>query len=214
MTLNSATLALLAVALARVTSSQEPPPVPEHFDSPDGAPPSLETVCDLKPEPARHLCVAYCEELECDRPDIYASRTDSRGCLTLSSRYQEWFGEALPCESDCPCIDVLESFASIADRWVTYSGSICDTAVCSDESCGKDFLALAVRAEDLLAYVWTDCEGPSCQPTGSMPYSACWDGVGPRVPVNYPEALACMAILDEVITAADAQCRGRDFRSP
>jgi hypothetical protein len=72
-------------------------------DTPDGTPPSGETVCDGEVGAAYGLCTAYCEAMDCESDDPSASET---ACNKVGTKFQNITGRAVPCEVPavtCPC---------------------------------------------------------------------------------------------------------------
>jgi hypothetical protein len=75
--------------------------------TPDGKPPSRETVCDNEEGAAYGLCVAYCEAMDCTDPN---QRASNQGCESVKNNFEKHTGRSLPCE--CPC-GMLQLFADI-----------------------------------------------------------------------------------------------------
>ena len=113
--------------------------------TPDGVPPSLETVCDAETGAAYGLCNAYCEAMDCDSPDPHASAT---ACAKVGSKFQNVTGRAVPCDLSCPCTSipafnaVLAAASSCFDADATLSASngtgeaFSDTPELTSFSCG------------------------------------------------------------------------------
>ena len=79
--------------------------------TPDGQPPSVETVCDNEKGVLFGLCNAYCEAQDCTDPNQRSSNT---ACEQLSKNWDKHSdGRPFPCETKCPCADMLELFAKI-----------------------------------------------------------------------------------------------------
>lgn len=83
--------------------------------TPDGKPPSQETVCDGQTGAAFGLCNAYCEAMDCDSPNHRAS---DNACAQVKKNYERKTGQPLPCEVVCPCVSLLPLFASLANGTV------------------------------------------------------------------------------------------------
>lgn len=83
--------------------------------TPDGKPPSQETVCDMESGAAFGLCNAYCEAMDCDSPNHRAS---DQGCEQVKANFEKKTGRPLPCESACPCFSAHMLFADIASQAV------------------------------------------------------------------------------------------------
>ena len=78
--------------------------------TPDGMPPSEETVCDQYSGAAFGLCNAYCEAMDCDSPMPKASAT---ACEKVQANFKKKTGEDLSCGMTCDdlfaeCIGLLE----------------------------------------------------------------------------------------------------------
>jgi hypothetical protein len=74
--------------------------------TPDGAPPAEETVCDAETGAAYGLCNAYCEAMDCDSDEPSASAT---ACGKVRGKFQNITGRDVPCEAPaCPCTSLPE----------------------------------------------------------------------------------------------------------
>lgn len=74
--------------------------------TPDGQPPSQETVCDAETGAAYGLCNAYCEAMDCDSNEPDASAT---ACGKVRGKFQNITGRDVPCEEVvvvCPCTSI------------------------------------------------------------------------------------------------------------
>ena len=74
--------------------------------TPDGTPPSGETVCDAETGAAYGLCTAYCEAMDCDSDEPSPSAT---ACGKVRSKFQNVTGRNVPCEVPvitCPCTSI------------------------------------------------------------------------------------------------------------
>jgi len=93
--------------------------------TPDGQPPSEETVCDNESGAAFGLCTAYCEAMDCDSDTPHASAT---ACSKVRNKFMQITGRDLPCQAViCPCNDpaVNPLFAdTVAGRTVILSCTI------------------------------------------------------------------------------------------
>jgi hypothetical protein len=78
--------------------------------TPDGQPPSQETVCDNETGAAFGLCNAYCEAMDCDSPNHHAS---DNACAAVKRNFERKTGRPLPCEMTCPCPEHLPVYAAI-----------------------------------------------------------------------------------------------------
>ncbi len=71
--------------------------------TPDGVPPSGETICQGQTGAAHGLCTAYCEAMDCDSATPQASQ---KACDKVAANYAKITGQGtLPC--DCPCVTEL-----------------------------------------------------------------------------------------------------------
>src|ERR1700759_1156722 len=80
--------------------------------TPDGQPPSEETVCDGLHGALFGLCNAYCEAMDCDSPNHHAS--DTACAQTLQNYMKHSGGQPPPCAVTCPCPQCLPLFAALA----------------------------------------------------------------------------------------------------
>lgn len=80
--------------------------------TPDGQPPSVETVCDAEVGAAFGLCNAYCEAMDCDSPNHRAS---DRACQVVGENFTERTGRPLPCQVTCPCVGQLPIFTDVIE---------------------------------------------------------------------------------------------------
>ncbi|HYN20836.1 MAG TPA: hypothetical protein VE078_07750 [Thermoanaerobaculia bacterium] len=98
-------LCILALALLVAAA-------PTAAKTPDGMPPSEETVCDGQVGAAYGLCTAYCEAMDCDSPEPNASAT---ACSRVQANFLRHTGMPLPCDVACPCPEELPLFADFVD---------------------------------------------------------------------------------------------------
>jgi len=76
--------------------------------TPDGSPPSQETVCDGQTGAAYGLCTAFCEAMDCDSDDPQASQT---ACDKVGAKFLTITGQAPPCVVPaCPCVGGVPGF--------------------------------------------------------------------------------------------------------
>ncbi len=71
--------------------------------TPDGEPPSYESVCDEETGAAFGLCNAYCEAMDCDSAEPAAS---AEACAKVGLRFENITGREPPCDVPdlvCPC---------------------------------------------------------------------------------------------------------------
>ena len=89
--------------------------------TPDGLPPSVETVCDNETGAAFGLCNAYCEAMDCDSGAPQASQ---KACDKVRDNFVKQTGEAPPC--DCPCVTqypgFIETLNSITSQDTCFHG--------------------------------------------------------------------------------------------
>jgi hypothetical protein len=95
--------------------------VPALALTPDGQPPSVETVCDSQSGAAFGLCNAYCEAMDCDSANPQASAT---ACQRVRDNYTRITGQPLPCDVTCPCGGQFALFAQITSGGVQVSQCI------------------------------------------------------------------------------------------
>ena len=78
--------------------------------TPDGSPPSVETVCDNEQGAAFGLCNAYCEAMDCDSPNHRAS---DNACASVRRNFERKTGRPMPCQVTCPCGALVGLFGAI-----------------------------------------------------------------------------------------------------
>jgi hypothetical protein len=79
--------------------------------TPDGQPPSEETVCSGLDGVLFGLCNAYCEAMDCDSPQPQASPT---ACARVLGNFMKHSGgQPPPCAVTCPCPEGLPLFADL-----------------------------------------------------------------------------------------------------
>lgn len=66
--------------------------------TPDGEPPSVETVCNDQVGAAFGLCNAYCEAMDCDSGEPQASEN---ACNRVLSKFEQLTGTTPPCDAFC-----------------------------------------------------------------------------------------------------------------
>jgi hypothetical protein len=98
----------VAAASAQPGTASEAWTNPDHtsLGTPDGVPPSGETICAGQVGAAHGLCTAYCEAMDCDSANPQASPT---ACSKVRENYVKHTGQAPPC--DCPCMTQFPGFA-------------------------------------------------------------------------------------------------------
>ena len=139
--------------------------------TPDGKPPSQETVCDAETGAAFGLCNAYCEAMDCDSPNHHASDT---ACEHVKRNFERHTGRPLPCEATCPCVTRLPLFGNLVSRAATAQQCIDDGQVIS-----------VVTPVGTFAVVNNAAESAFCSVSLSPPFIA----------LTATEALVCRATL-------------------
>lgn len=149
--------------------------------TPDGQPPSVETVCDNETGAAFGLCNAYCEAMDCDSPNHHAS---DQGCASVKRNFEKKTGRPLPCEATCPCGGLLPLFADIVSGAATVTLCIADATLVS---------------------VVTDSGAFSVVFAGPPPF--CSDNAEPPfVELTATEELVCRAALREAAARQGIPC--------
>jgi len=93
--------------------------------TPDGQPPSEETVCDSLDGVLFGLCNAYCEAMDCDSPQPQASPT---ACSRVLDNFKKHSGGQIPpCVATCPCGAAIPLFAAIVSGTVTVQQCFADS---------------------------------------------------------------------------------------
>jgi hypothetical protein len=93
--------------------------------TPDGQPPSEETVCSSLDGVLFGLCNAYCEAMDCDSPQPQASPTACARVLSNFMRHSG--GQPPPCAVTCPCGAAIPLFSSIVSGSVTVQQCVIDS---------------------------------------------------------------------------------------
>jgi hypothetical protein len=94
--------------------------------TPDGKPPSEETVCDGLKGALFGLCNAYCEAMDCDSPNPHASPT---ACAQVLGNFMKHSGgQPPPCAVTCPCGAAIPLFGDIVSGSVPVQQCIADPA--------------------------------------------------------------------------------------
>jgi hypothetical protein len=103
----------LLLALAAAGAAQQAPSAADvqawmgtaGHGTPDGVPPSGETVCNGLIGDAHGLCTAYCEAMDCDSGAPQASQ---KACEKVRDNFIKHTGQNPPC--DCPCVAQVPGF--------------------------------------------------------------------------------------------------------
>src|SRR5690349_4423122 len=150
--------------------------------TPDGQPPSQETVCDNESGAAYGLCNAYCEAMDCDDADHHAS---DKGCEAVRRNFERKTGRPMPCEMTCPCAGLLQLFADINSGAAVVTGCFID----------DNFLTVTVNNGDQAVI-------------GNGPPGTCSvNGEAPFVELTEAELLVCRVSLRKAVEAQGVLCR-------
>jgi hypothetical protein len=153
--------------------------------TPDGHPPSSETVCDAETGAAYGLCNAYCEAMDCDSDDPSASAT---ACSKVASKFQNVTGRDVPCALACPCtsIPTFNTHLETVDRCRKFG------------STGIDF------SDTLLANAYsTVVRAPNTNPICG---SNVRGGVSIFLPITPEEAELCYQLVLDAIASNAVTC--------
>jgi len=150
--------------------------------TPDGKPPSVETVCDGQTGAAFGLCNAYCEAMDCDSPNHDASDT---ACAQVKKNYEKKTGHPLPCEIVCPCGNQFPLFADLANGTVTV------------QNCVSTPLIISVDTPDGTFAIVDNAETP---PFCSVNLEA------PFLELTQDEVASCRDLLRKAATAQNVAC--------
>jgi hypothetical protein len=148
--------------------------------TPDGQPPSVETVCDNETGAAFGLCNAYCEAMDCDSPNPHASE---QGCASVRNNFERKTGRPMPCEAVCPCIGLLSLFADIVN------------GTASVQQCFIEPTVISVVTSESLALV-----------VAGTPSFCSVDAEPPFVDLTATEELVCRVALREAAEAQGIPC--------
>ena len=163
------TLALLASVL------------PAAAKTPDGQPPSEETICDNQTGAAYGLCNAYCEAMDCDSPAPQASPT---ACARVLANFMRHAGTAPPCDVACPCPETLPLFAAFVNRTQPI------------QECFITPVSVSVSAADNQFSIVVNEVERTCSDNGLPPF----------VPLTETEALVCRLLLRDTAAAQGVAC--------
>lgn len=117
--------------------------------TPDGMPPSVETVCDNETGAAFGLCNAYCEAMDCDSPNHHAS---DNGCEHVKANFERKTGRPLPCEVQCPCFEQFDLFADIQSGAATVSQCFIEPTVISVITDSDAFALVVANTPDMAPF--------------------------------------------------------------
>lgn len=150
--------------------------------TPDGKPPSEETVCDNETGAAFGLCNAYCEAMDCDSPNHRASDT---ACAQVKKNFEKKTGRPLPCEASCPCVEQLDLFSGIVN------GDL-NVDLCLTDS---DLLSVVVD-DGSFAFVSSATEPPVCSANLEPPF----------IELTTDEVMICRDLLRNASEAQGVNC--------
>jgi hypothetical protein len=156
--------------------------------TPDGTPPSSETVCDGQAGAAYGLCTAFCEAMDCDSDDPQASQT---ACDKVGAKFLNITGQAPPCAvPTCPCVGGVPGFSEALNG--EFGGlTRCQESVFPEF--GIDSVTLTTGDGHTVNSVAGPNNGCSLRPGGTL-----------FLPND--QALACSALLRETAVAAGLTC--------
>lgn len=152
--------------------------------TPDGKPPSEETVCDGLNGAQFGLCNAYCEAMDCDSPNPHASPT---ACARVLGNFMKHSGGQLPpCAVTCPCPGSLPLFADLV------AGNV-DVQQCIADSTSQ--VTSVITPEGTFALVNQSAAPPFCS-VNLMQF----------LEVTPAEAIACQQLLVQVAASHGVAC--------
>jgi hypothetical protein len=149
--------------------------------TPDGKPPSKETVCDMEKGAAFGLCNAYCEAMDCTDPNQHAS---DKGCEQVKANFIKMTGRPLPCETTCPCFGLHPLFAEIASK-----------AVKVDRCLFNDNMLFVVTEDEDFALI------------NNVPATCSVNGEGPIVNLTESQLMSCRIALRRAAEAQGVVCQ-------
>lgn len=157
--------------------------------TPDGNPPSQETVCDGQTGAAYGLCTAFCEAMDCDSDAPQASQT---ACDKVGGKFLTITGQAPPCAvPTCPCVGGLLGFGE------AINGEFGGLTSCQQSL----FPELGI---DSVTLTTGDGQRPSTQ--ASAAGNLCGFPGGDVLFLSHDQALACSALLRAKAVAAGLTC--------
>jgi hypothetical protein len=150
--------------------------------TPDGKPPSQETVCDNEKGAAYGLCNSYCEAKDCTDPN---QRASNQGCESVRRNFEKKTGRPMPCLITCPCAGLLDLFAKIT------AGAV------GVQRCTAD--------DNLLVILTTTGDQAIIDSTGTTA-NCNVNGEGPFVTLTPAELLVCRVKLRQAVEATGVVC--------
>lgn len=160
--------------------------------TPDGTPPSQETVCDSQIGAAYGLCTAFCEAMDCDSDDPQASQN---ACDKVGAKFLTITGQAPPCVLPaCPCVGGLPGFIEALN-----SPSGLTVCKANTPTSAGDFYAILTTG---------DGRQPGAQITSGGSATACgfFDTGEYLHQMTASEAEACRALVLDKAAAAGLTC--------
>ncbi|MES1244762.1 MAG: hypothetical protein ABUT39_24355 [Acidobacteriota bacterium] len=156
--------------------------------TPDGVPPSLETVCDMEQGAAYGLCTAYCEAMDCESAAPHASAT---ACAKVGGKFLQLTGRNLPCEVSCPCASVEGNFARVL------AGQI-PIELCSKSEAGVGVVEDEDQPDDLTAFSLVFEGQRVCGYVGD----------GEVLPISPEQGQYCAQLLEQKANSEGVTCTG------
>jgi len=159
--------------------------------TPDGSPPSQETVCDGQTGAAYGLCTAFCEAMDCDSDDPQASQT---ACDKVGAKFLTITGQAPPCVVTCPCVEEMPDFIEALNG--QFGLTRCQEGV------GDSGIPIVFLTTGDGRLVGTD----TSPFTASAPECGFVFGTGPVLLIDDQQHEACKALVREKAAAASLTC--------
>jgi len=154
--------------------------------TPDGVPPSGETICQGLTGAAHGLCTAYCEAMDCDSATPQAS---PKACAKVADNYAKITGQGtLPC--DCPCVTQVPGWIDVVNGPLT----ACFTSLFGFN--GEVLVPVDPSLGAPIALVFPDNSGGVC---GLFP-------VSPPLFITTQQGQACINLLQQRAASAGLTC--------
>ena len=155
---------------------------PATLGTPDGVPPSGETICNGLVGAAHGLCTAFCEAMDCDSA---APQASAKACAKVGDNFMKITGQTPPC--DCPCVAQYPGFIE------ALNGPI---LACIDSVVpGGEFIILETPSLFFPATLLATGLGGACGSINGGPF-----------PVTAPQGTACINLLKQKAAAAGVVC--------
>lgn len=157
--------------------------------TPDGVPPSGETICNGLVGAAHGLCTAYCEAMDCDSG---APQASAKACSKVRDNFTRITGQGLPC--DCPCVGGVPGFIEALNG---QSGSL--------QSCNEGPFFFA---SDLAVIFTSGGFNPAAaiSPDGTLAACGSFFGAGDVLNITPDQGRACINLIVQKATAAGLTC--------